>query len=128
MSFGSGPVPSHMPVNLPQPVETSPGRKRVYVNPPVIHVGTGSTELKKIRWTNNTGKKARFWFPNASWLFVGPPPGYKDFDNPFVVEDGDKLELDLKTNLGFYDYPYHVFCDASESEAEGNSPPVIACP
>jgi hypothetical protein len=128
MGYGTGPVPSHMPVDLPPPIVDSTGRKRVYVNPPVIHVGTGPTHLRKILFTNNTGQKARFWFPNADWLFVGPPAGDKDFDNPFVVNDGGNLELALKPDAGFYDYPYHVYCDASESEAEGNSPPAISCP
>jgi hypothetical protein len=128
MSYGSGPVPSHMPVDLPRPIDVAPGKKKVYVNPPVVHIGTGSAQLRKIRFTNNTGDKARFWFPNAGWLFAGPAPGYQNFDNPFVVEDGGELDLALNPNLGPFDYKYRVHCDAIGDEADGNSPPGISCP
>ncbi len=128
MSITQGPVPSHMPVALPSPIKDPTGRERVYVNPPVVHIGTGSTQLRKILFTNHTGDKARYWFPGGDLLFVSPPAGYINFDNPFVVENGGKLELYLKEDLGFFDYTYHVYCDAIENEADGNSPPGISCP
>jgi len=130
MPNGSGPVrvPSHMPVDLPLPIKDQTGRKRVYVNPPVIHVGHGSTQLKDIRFMNNTGGAVRIWLLEAASLFAGPPNGYKDFENPFVVDPKGTLDLVLKPDLGYGDYYYHVFCDSIGHEADGNSAPVMSCP
>ena len=126
--MGSVLVPSPMPADLPQPIKDPTGRKRVYVKPPVIHVGSGSKRLPKITITNHTGDKARIWIPNGASLFVGPPSPYKDFSNPFVVNDGGKLEFDVLPDLKPCEYTYHVYCDAIEGEADGNSPPGISCP
>jgi hypothetical protein len=130
MPNGSGPVrvPSHMPVDLPSPIKDQTGRKRVYVNPPVIHVGHGSEQLKDIRFMNNTGGTVRIWLLEAASLFAAPPKGYKDFENPFVVDARGTLDLDLKPDLGYGDYYYHVFCDSIGHEAEGNSAPIVSCP
>jgi hypothetical protein len=119
-------VPSPMPVDLPPPTPPDPtGRKRVYVNPPVVHLGYGPDQLKHIRFTNHTNGTVRIWLLEAASLFVRPA---KDFEKPFVVDDGDKLDLDLKPGLGYGDYVYHVYCDAIGHEADGNSPPAISCP
>jgi hypothetical protein len=122
------PIPSRMPVDLPLPIKDPTGRKRVYVNPPVIHLGSGSSQLPSIQFTNNTGDTIRIWLLNVASLFARPPKGYKDFDNPFVVAAGRTLDLDLKPGLGNGDYYYHVFCDAVGRDADGNSPPVMSCP
>jgi hypothetical protein len=121
-------VPSHMPVDLPLPIKDSNGRKRVFVNPPIIHLGSAPSQLPALRFTNNTGGTVRLWLLQAASLFAGPPTGYADFDNPFVVGAGDTLTLELKHDLGYGDYPYHVFCDAIGGEADGNSSPRISCP
>lgn len=126
--MGSVLVPSRMPADLPRPITDPTGRKRIYVNPAVIHVGSGSKLLRKIQFTNHTGDKARFWFPNGASIFVGPPPPYKDFSNPFVVDNDGKLEFDVLPDLEPCDYTYHVYCDAIGGEADGNSPPGISCP
>jgi hypothetical protein len=131
MTNGTGPVlvPSPMPVDLPRPIKDSTGRGRVYVNPPVIHLGSGSKQLHQIRFKNNTGGTVRIWLLEAADLFAGPPKGYPDFKNPFVVGATDPpLDLELKPDLGYGDYPYHVFCDAIGHEADGNSPPYVSCP
>ncbi len=122
-------VPSPMPVDLPAPVQVDPtGRKKVYVNPPVIHVGSGPSQLRNIQFTNHTGDKVRLWFPSGSPLFAGPPANYPNFENPFVIEDGAKLDFTLKPNLGYGIYHYHVYCDVISDEADGNSPPSLSCP
>lgn len=121
-------VPSPMPVDFPKPVSVGPGRKKVYVNPPVIHIGSGQSQLRDIRFTNHTTGKARLWFPNGSTLFAGPPAGYSNFENPFVIDDGKALDLKLEPNLGYGTYEYHVYCDAISAEADGNSPPNLSCP
>jgi len=121
-------VPSPMPVDLPPPIKDSTGRNRVFVNPPVIHVGSGLSQLRAIQFTNHTGGTVRIWLLNAVSLFARPPKGYKDFGNPFVVEAGGVLDLDLKPDLSHGDYVYHVHCDAIGREADGNSPPIVSCP
>jgi hypothetical protein len=126
--MGPVPIPSRMPVDLPPPIKDPTGRKRVYVNPPAIHLGSGSSQLPSIQFTNNTGDTIRIWLVNVASLFAHPPKGYKDFDNPFVVAAHATLDLDLKPSLGNGDYYYHVFCDAVGHDADGNSPPVMSCP
>jgi|SRR5579863_3905785 hypothetical protein len=121
-------VPSHMPVDLPPPVEDQTGRRRIYVNPPVIHIGKGEAQLEDIRFMNNTGGTVRIWLLEAEKIFNAPPQGYKNFENPFVVKPKGTLDLKLKPDLPYGDYVYHVFCDAIGHEAEGNSPPAIGCP
>jgi hypothetical protein len=128
MPNGTAAVPSHMPVDLPPPIKDSTGRGRVFVNPPAIHIGIGPKRLPNIRFTNNTGDTVRIWLLEAASLFAGPPPDYKNFDIPFVVPAKGTLELDLKPDLGYGDYTYHVFCDAIGHEADGNSPPTLHCP
>jgi hypothetical protein len=131
MPSGTGTVlvPSPMPVDLPRPTPPdATGRKRVYVNPPVIHIGSAPAQLPALRFTNNTGGTVRIWLLEAASLFAAPPKGSPNFDNPFVVGAGATLDLELKPNLGYGDYPYHVFCDAIDHEADGNSPPRLSCP
>jgi hypothetical protein len=117
-----------MPVDLPPPIKDHTGRKRVYVNPPVIHLGKGETQLEHICFANNTGGTIRIWLLEAASIFDGPPAGAKNFDSPFVVKAKGTLDLTLKPELGYGDYVYHVYCDAIGHEAEGNSPPAISCP
>jgi hypothetical protein len=121
-------VPSRMPVDLPPPIKDSTGRGRVYVNPPVIHLGSGNKQLREIHFTNNTGGTVRVWLLEAASLFARPPKEYKDFKNPFVIEKDKTLDLDLKPDLDCGDYHYHVYCDVIGHEAEGNSAPGMSCP
>lgn len=126
MPNGTGAVPSHMPVDLTRPIKDPTGRERIYVNPPVIHIGSGPTQLRTIRFENNTGGTVRIWLLNAAELFVRP---LKDFENPFVVKATDPpLDLEVKPGSKYGDYVYHVYCDAIGHEADGNSPPALACP
>jgi hypothetical protein len=118
-----------MPVDLPPPrVVDSTGKGRIFVSPPVIHVGSGSSQLKDIQFMNNTGGTVRIWLLNAASLFAGPPEGYSDFNDPFVVKAGGKLDLKLLPDLKVDSYAYYVYCDKIKGEAEGNSPPRIDCP
>jgi hypothetical protein len=121
-------VPSPMPVDFPKPVDVGPGRKKVYVNPPVIRVGSGPSQLRNIQFANHTGGKASLWFPDGLPLFDGTPDQYPSHENPLVIEAGATKVLKLKPNLGDGFYHYHVHCDAIGDEADGNSPPSLSCP
>jgi len=121
-------VPSPMPVDFPPPIKVPGGRERVFVNPPVIHIGHGHSQLRDIQFTNHTGGTVRLWFPNGALLFTAPPDGYPNFENPFVIERNQKLDLKLKSGCEYSSYYYHVYCDVIGNEAEGNSPPVLNCP
>jgi hypothetical protein len=115
-----------MPVDIPAPVRVGAGREKIYVNPPIIHIGSGPKQLRDIRFRNNTGDKVRLWFPNGPQLFAKPPAS--DFENPFVIENGKELDFTLKPDLGVCFYHYHVYCDVIHDEAEGYSPPSLSCP
>ena len=124
-------VPSPLIVNLPLPIPVdAKSRQKVFVDPPVIHIGSGPSQVQAIQFTNNTGGTVRIWLLNVESLFAGPPKNNenKDFHIPFVVENNDTLDLDLKPDLDNGDYEYHVYCDAIPGEADGNSMPRVSCP
>jgi hypothetical protein len=126
-------VPSHMPVDFPPPIEDSTGRKRVYVNPPVIHVGIGDERLKNVLFTNETGDTVRIWLLEAASLFVPPATDnegkvYTDLNTPFVVKQNGTLDVKITPKSDYGDYYYHVYCDAIGREADGNSAPRVSCP
>jgi hypothetical protein len=64
------------------------------------------------------------------------PHGAKIFDErsvsdwsvPFLVPKDSNRTLYVKRNPQEGKYEYHVYCEAIEDYAEGNSPPVAACP
>jgi hypothetical protein len=131
---GTVKVPTPMPVDLPPPTPPdATGRRRVYVNPPVIHIGIGDERLKNVRFTNHTGDTVRIWLLEAASLFVPPVTDnegnvYKDLETPFVVKQNGTLDVKVKPKSDYGDYYYHVYCDAIGHEADGNSPPGASCP
>ena len=131
---GTVKVPTPMPVDLPPPTPPdATGRRRVYVNPPVIHIGIGHERLKNIRFTNHTGDTVRIWLLEAASLLVPPAKDnegkeYKDFYTPIVVKPKGTLDVGVNPKSDYGDYYYHVYCDAIGHEADGNSPPGLSCP
>ncbi len=100
-------------------------RPRVFVNPPIIHIGNGDAP-KIIRWDNQTGGPVKFWLADADDYFVCPPG--KDFSTPFDVDTDKALELEVKRHPKKGHFPYHIFCQEINGYAEGNSSPNVTCP
>jgi hypothetical protein len=103
------------------------GSPRVFVDPPTIHIGSGDAKLKTIQWVNQTGSDVLIWLPNAYNYLVGTP---EDFLAPKPIIAGGILPIAVRQDCVDGDYDYHVFCKAIKGNgyAEGNSPPVAACP
>jgi hypothetical protein len=103
--------------------------KRVKVEPPTYHIGNGDSP-RVIRFDNQTGDSVRVWLPNADKYLSHRRHG-SDFSKPFEVPIGGVLELTVKANPELPEegeYQYHVYCEAINGFAEGNSPPVLHCP
>jgi hypothetical protein len=112
-----------MQVILPSP--TVIDRKRIFVNPPTIHIGSGGSKLKTIVWANQTGGDVLIWLPNGYNYLVGEP---KDFLKPFKVHNGKDLPLEVREDCQNGYYHYNVYCKAIPGYAEGNSEPGVSCP
>jgi hypothetical protein len=103
------------------------GSPRVFVDPPKIHIGRGDSKLKSIQWVNQTGGEVLIWLPNAYNYLEGKP---EDFVTPRRIPAGGILPLTVRQDCVDGEYDYHVFCKAIKGNgyAEGNSPPIAACP
>jgi hypothetical protein len=104
-------------------------RLRVFVNPPIHHIGNGDSP-KTIRFENQTGGPVKIWLPNADKYLDRRPDG-RDFSNPIEIALGGQLELTVKTKPERPEeghHQYHVYCEIIKDFAEGNSPPVMNCP
>lgn len=110
-------------VILPAPIAID--RKRIFVNPPTIHIGSGDSRAKTIEWVNQTGGDIYIWLPNAHRYLIGKP---EDFLKPFAVPNGGNLALQVSQTSEANYYHYNVYCRAIDSYAEGNSEPGVECP
>lgn len=103
--------------------EQAGGRLRIFAVPPTIHLG-GPTPPKSIRWTNKTGQSIHIWLASVrSYL-----ESTQDLSQPIEVDAGDDLVVGVKYSTEQFEYDYHVFCDAIQNYADGNSPPHVSCP
>jgi hypothetical protein len=110
-------------ITLPRAIAVD--RPRVFVNPPVVRIGSGETQLKNIQWVNRTGKTAWIWLPNGHhYLDVSP----KKLLEPIEIEDGHEVHFRVKPVPREGHYNYHVYCDAIADNAEGHSEPHVTCP
>jgi hypothetical protein len=109
----------------PHPID----RPRVFVNPPIYHIGNGDSP-RTFRFENQTGGPVKIWLPNAD-KYLNRRPGGGDFSNPIEIALGGELELTVKAKPAKPEeghYQYHVYCEVIRDFAEGNSPPVMNCP
>ena len=121
---GKPPGPGRVqPIIFQEPHQVD--RLRVFVNPPIFHIGQGKSPTP-IQLENQTGGLVKIWLPNAE-KYLDPKPG-TDFLKPIDVADGDHLDLVIKANPTQGHYQYHVYCEVIKDFAEGNSPPVMHCP
>jgi hypothetical protein len=100
-------------------------RKRVFVNPPIFHIGQGKSPTP-IRLENKTGDVVKIWLPNAE-KYLDLKPG-DDFSKPIEVAKGGHFDITVKADPERGHYQYHVYCEAIKDFAEGNSPPALHCP
>ena len=104
---------------------------RVFVNPPEVCIGEGSTKLLTVQWINNTSEVAWLWMPNGDQYFK--KPSEHDFSTPFRIKPEpvpkeDRLTFAVKDEPKKVRSQYQVYCEAIKGYAEGNSPPVVDCP
>jgi len=124
-------LPSDSVIELPAPITVN--KARVFVNPPKLGIGSGNKRLTVVPIVNNTGSTVRIWFPQGKLLFDSFSNGttYErspDFSQPIAVAHKSSLNLYVRSNPKDGQYQYHVYCEAIEDYAEGNSPPVMICP
>lgn len=100
-------------------------RERIFVNPPTIHIGSGSSQLKEIRFINHTGKKILVWLPNGHH-YLDKKPEY--LAKPILIEADKAVPLPVKPSPESGHYPYHIYCERIEDCAEGHSEPHVSCP
>lgn len=102
-------------------------RARVFVNPPTVHVGTGAAQIREVQLLNKTGADVQVWFPHGAKLF-DERTSVRSFAEPFLIAVGASRSLYVKEVPQEGQYSYHVYCEAIEDYAEGNSPPIASCP
>jgi hypothetical protein len=110
-------------VILPPPITID--RERIFVNPPTLHLGSGSSRLKTIQWVNQTGGEVLIWLPNAYNYLEGNPG---DFLLPKSIPVGRTLTFAVSPDCKDGYYHYNVFCKRINGYAEGNSEPGVSCP
>ena len=117
---------SQKPGQVKVKVELHPvfGKRRAFVDPPQISIGSESTKVPSVQWENSTGDKASLWFPNGGEVFDERP---EDFLNPIDIPQGG-LELKVKEIPEDGHYHYHVYCKAVKDCAHGHSEPRIDVP
>jgi hypothetical protein len=96
------------------------GRPRAFVDVPRVEIG--HPPLSAVKWTNRTGDKVSFWFPNGDHVFKPPKHGFK---NPISIDRGESLELKVQDKPESGTYHYHVYCEELHECAHGNSEPEI---
>jgi hypothetical protein len=113
-------------------------KDRVFVNPPEVSIGEGESRLLTVQWKNDTGKVVWLWIPNGDQYFktpsknVIPAPIPSDPENvfltPILIKPGEDILLEVKAEPDKARTQYHVYCEAINHFAEGNSPPVVKYP
>jgi hypothetical protein len=96
---------------------------RAFVISPQIRIGMPPT-VSKVIWKNDTREDARLWFPNGGRVFKDQ----LDYKNPLPIKPGGSKELEVKPNPELGDYHYHVYCEAVQDCAQGNSEPRLSVP
>src|SRR5579864_9419043 len=99
MSTGQGVKPAPEPPPVPKEVilqRIQIDRPRIFVNPPVFHVGSGKSMRKTVEWVNETGADVSLWFPNGEQVFVPPTGVETGFTNPFVIGSKKRLTLHVR--------------------------------
>ena len=103
----------------------APGRNRAFADPPRPSANDNPSG-GSAQWLNQTGGVATLWFPNADQVFSPPPGG---FTFPTEIPPGAAgLTFAIKAGATPGNYPYIVYCVATGSLAEGESPPSIDVP
>ena len=116
---------------LPVPIQVNiikqniGGQDRAFVLPPEIHVGIGATKVPSVQLRNGTGGRVWLWFPNGENVFDPPAAG---FSNPTQIQDGGVLTLNVTARPNPGGYHYHLYCEAVDDCAQGNSEPKVGCP
>jgi hypothetical protein len=100
-------------------------RKRIFVNPPILHIGSGAPELPEIRFINHTRKKILVWLPNGHHYLNKDAA---ELEKPIPIDAGKEYPLPLKAGPEKGHYAYHVYCEEIENGAEGHSEPHVGCP
>jgi hypothetical protein len=103
-------------------------RPRIFVNPPVIHIGNGKSRRKTVEWVNETGADVSLWFPNGEQVFDRRGESEKGFANPFAIGSKKRLILYVKADCEDGRYRYAVYCPSLMEYAQGNSAPEVDCP
>ena len=100
------PVP--ISVQITKHIIGKEGKERAFVTPSLTQIGKDATKAPSVQWQNDTGSRARLWFPNGADLFVPPDSG---FENPLAVDAGAVLTLYVKEKPAEGHYHYHLYCD-----------------
>jgi hypothetical protein len=103
-------------------------RPRIFVNPPVLHIGSGKSRRKTVEWMNETGADVSLWFPNGEQVFLLPAEGEMGFKNPLAIGSKKRLILYVKADCEDGRYRYSVYCPSLREYAQGNSAPEVDCP
>jgi hypothetical protein len=117
-------TPTSVVVEFGKPVTIN--KPRIFANPPLVRIGSGSTQIQEVTIGNSSGGDIRVWMPLGAKLF--DDRSVSDFSVPFLVPTGTSRTLYVKSNPQEGKYEYHVYCEVIEDYAEGNSPPHITCP
>jgi hypothetical protein len=99
---------------------------RAFVDKPRVRTGDPLT-ASPITWVNRTGRRARFWFPNGHLVFDPKSTPKGSFEDPFDIPDKG-LELTVLAGAKPGDYHYHIYCEAANDCAQGNSEPGVTVP
>lgn len=114
-----------------EPVNIGQKQRRVFVLPPIVHLG-GENPPKTIQWVNETGGDVTIWIPNAAHYldpYVDPQTlQVHQFIAPFRLAARGELVVSVKKVPANGYYPYDVFCEVTQDYAQGNSSPGVGCP
>jgi hypothetical protein len=111
-------------VEIGKPVTIN--KARIFVNPPMVRIGSGATQIAQVTLVNNSGGDIRVWLPHGAKLF--DDRSVADWSVPFLIPKDTDRTLYVKPNPQEGKYDYHIYCEAIEDYAEGNSPPILSCP
>lgn len=99
-------APLAVTVEIGKPVTIN--KERIFVNPPMVRIDSGASQIEQVILMNNSCGDIRVWFPHGAKLF--DDRSVSDWSVPFLIPKGTDRTLYVQPNPREGKFEYNVYC------------------